>query len=133
MSIAITLEQRDALYEDLLTHLSGMGDLWLAINRNDFETADRLGHEFVDELRLILKDLGWGDGPKTGTVELTLPPADLRNVLGRIRDRAHRHRKSHQEALTEVTVPLQQSELVIQTCDQVLAALGLRKSSCRSR
>jgi hypothetical protein len=124
MPVTITRYQRDALYQDLLTHLSGIGDLWLAINRDDFETADRLGHEFVAELRLIVEDLGWGDGPEAETVELTLSPAELRGVLGRLRARADRHRKGQQKALAEVTAPLEQSEIVIETCDQVLAALG---------
>jgi hypothetical protein len=37
MPITITAEQRDALYDDVLTHLSGLDGLWQAINAEDYD------------------------------------------------------------------------------------------------
>jgi len=91
MPITITARQREALYVQVLDHLSGIGDLWLAIDAGDYEHADVLGHAFVDDLRLLLDDLGWPDQeelPPDAKVELTLPPGDLRRVIERLRDEA---------------------------------------------
>lgn len=42
----IDRERRDALYELVLDHLSGIGDFWIAIEEKDFAKAERLGIEF---------------------------------------------------------------------------------------
>ncbi len=39
----IDRERRDALYELVLDHLSGIGDFWIAIEEKDFAKAERLG------------------------------------------------------------------------------------------
>ncbi|HEX2391981.1 MAG TPA: hypothetical protein VHI77_03585 [Solirubrobacterales bacterium] len=92
MPITISAAQREVLYVQVLDHLSGLGDLWLAIEGEDYPRADALGHAFADDLRLLLEDLGWPDReelPSGGRVELTMPPDDLRRVIERS-DRALR-------------------------------------------
>lgn len=124
MPITITAEQRDALYDDLLTHLSGLDGLWGAINRDDYELADRLGREFADDLRLILDDLGWGDLSEGGMIDLTLERAALGRVLTGVRVRAQRHVEGDAAiVLSEAREAQGRSLLVVETCDQVLAAL----------
>jgi len=54
VAITITPGQRDALYEQILDHMSGIGDVWIAVSAEDYETAGRLGREYSDELRLLL-------------------------------------------------------------------------------
>jgi hypothetical protein len=122
VSITITPEQRDALYDDVLTHLSGVGDLWLSIEREDYATANRLGREFVDDLTLILDDLGWG-GESSETVELSTRTDVLRRVLRQLRARAEQHARSEQEAIDELREEQSRAQLVVDTCDEVLAAL----------
>lgn len=123
MPITITAEQRDALYDDVLTHLSGLDGLWQAINTEDYDTADRLGREFTDDLRLIRNDLGWGDETDE-PVELTLQSDVLRRVLTLLRDRAERYAHGEQAAaLTEAREAQGQSLFVVEICDSVLAAL----------
>lgn len=61
MTVTINSAQRDALYDQILDRLSGIGDIWLAASAKEYETADRLGREYSDELRLVLEDLRWGD------------------------------------------------------------------------
>jgi hypothetical protein len=81
----------------ILDRLSGIEDIWLAASTERYETADRLGREYSDELRLLLDDLGWGDGPEAQTVELTTAPDVLRRVFGRLRDTVAEERAVRQE------------------------------------
>jgi hypothetical protein len=60
--LRLSQEQRDLIYDQLLSSMSGVGDIWIAICNEDFELADRLGRRFSDELQLINNDLGWGEG-----------------------------------------------------------------------
>ena len=42
-TIRIAKDQRDALYEQVRTHLAALGDIWIALEgQNDYATAERL-------------------------------------------------------------------------------------------
>jgi hypothetical protein len=84
--VIISPEERDLLYNRILVHLSGIDGVWLAARNRDFETADRLGHEFCDELQLVMDDLGWGEHAADEPIELTSAPEVVRRVLVRLRD-----------------------------------------------
>jgi hypothetical protein len=88
MSVTISGEQRDALYDHILLKLSAFGDLQLALDRGDIETATRLGRRFSDGLRLIQDELGWGVGSSASYELRTIPPAELARILAGIRDDA---------------------------------------------
>jgi hypothetical protein len=60
MPVTIRRAQRDAIYEMVINHLSGIGDVWLAVHRRDFADAKRLGRKFGEDMRL-LEDLGWAE------------------------------------------------------------------------
>jgi hypothetical protein len=75
--------QREVFYELVLDHLSGLGDLALAVERGDFATAERLGIEFGEDLRLM-QDLGWDSSPRKDA-DLTMPPEDLAELLTRLK------------------------------------------------
>jgi hypothetical protein len=79
----IDRERRDALYELVLDHLSGVGDFWIAIEEKDFAKAERLGIEFGEDFRL-LDDIGWEPEHGRATVALTMPPHDLIELLRRL-------------------------------------------------
>ncbi len=83
----IDRERRDALYELALDHLSGIGDFWVAIEEKDFAKAERLGIEFGEDFRL-LEDIGWEPEPNRATVDLTIPPNDLIELLRRLHGEA---------------------------------------------
>lgn len=122
MPITLSAEHRDALYDLILIRLSGLGDLWPMIEREDFQEADRLGREFADALRLVLDDLGWGEH---GTVvTLTLPPAELTRTFARLREHAERSRRAHEVELAEEHDVLERAQLAVAACDHVLNALG---------
>jgi hypothetical protein len=87
MTITITAAQRDALYDQLLDRLIGIGDIQVPIQ------AERIGREYSDDLRLLLDVLGSGDG-NGEPVELSAPPKVLRRILPRLLERATDSRPS---------------------------------------
>jgi len=121
MTITITAKQRDAVHDQLLDRLSGIGDIELAIESKDYETAQYLGKEYADDLRL-LDDLGYGAGGGEA-VDLTAPPDVLRRALPRLRDVAERHTASLGAELTEVKKIKDRNQVVSEVCASVLADL----------
>jgi hypothetical protein len=83
MSLTITREQRDAIYEVVIDRVSGIDDVWLAVDRRDFATAKRLGRQFAEDLRL-LEDLGWNDHIDSEAVQLHLPTSELTHTIARL-------------------------------------------------
>jgi hypothetical protein len=123
MTATITHAQRDALYDQILDRLSGIEDIWLAASTGRYETADRLGREYSDELRLVLDDLGWGDGPDVETIGLTTAPEVLCRVFGRLRDTVAEERAHRQAGWIENRELEERNRLVSEACESVLEAL----------
>ena len=122
-TISITAAQRNALYEEIYVGLSGIGDVWLAACAADYDKAAELGRNYSDDLRLLLDDLGWGNGPEAD-VELTTPPEVLRRVLGRLRNGARTNRARVGAELAKARTDHDHSQLVVDTCDSLLERLG---------
>lgn len=122
MSVTISAAQRDALYDQIFDRLSGIGDVWTAAGAERYETAGRLGQEYSDDLRLILGDLGWGEGPG-GTIELKTPPEVLRRVLPRLEQAAASYSASLRVEREEVEAIDERSRLISEACRRVLADL----------
>lgn len=120
--ITITAEQRDALYDQILDRLSGIGDIELAIRLEKYEDAERLSREYTDDLRLLLEDLGFGDG--TGQpVTLSSPPEVLRRGLTRLRELAERFAESQEPEWIEACELRERNRLVAEACSAVLDSL----------
>lgn len=86
--ITIDSEQREGLYELVRNHLGSIEDLWLALERTeDFQTAERLGRELMDDIRL-LEDIGWRPVEERERFELTMAPQELARTLRRLRGEA---------------------------------------------
>jgi hypothetical protein len=122
MSLTISAEQREALYEQIVDRLSGIDDVWLAIRGEDYEAARRLAQRYSDDLRLIDEGLGWGEGGG-GPVELSMPPDALRRTLTRLRDEAAGLDASEHQEEQEVEESRERHRLVMEACGQVLADL----------
>lgn len=123
MVFTITAEQRDALYGQIVDRLGGIDDIRIVVQAGNFEAAERLGREYSDDLRLLLDDLGFGEG--TGKpVELTTPPDVLARVLTRLRDAASSHAASVEEERWEARAMEERNRLVVGACQEVLASLG---------
>ncbi|HYJ22942.1 MAG TPA: hypothetical protein VEW07_13080 [Solirubrobacterales bacterium] len=122
MSPTVTAAQRDALYDQILDRLSGIGDIEVAIQARDFENAERIGREYSDELRLLLDDLGLGDGSGE-PVELTAPPELLRRALPRLRSSALGHTAALEREAAEVGDLKDRNSLIAAACETVLGEL----------
>jgi hypothetical protein len=122
MTLTLTSLQRDLLYDQLLDRLSGIGDIWLAIDAEDFERADRLGREFIEDLTLISDDLGWGEGNRD-PVELTTPPEILRRALSRHCDLALKRDANEVLERRELTIAKERNEAIVKACRDVMAEL----------
>jgi len=84
--LTITRAQRDAIYEAVINHLSGIGDVWIVLQGRDFAAAKRLGRDFADDLRLM-ESLGWTPSTDRDPVTVTVPPDELTRTLARL----HKH------------------------------------------
>jgi hypothetical protein len=122
MTPTITAQERDALCDQILDRLSGIGDIELTIQAENYVAAERLGREYSDDLRLLLDDLGLGDG-NGEPIKLTSPPEVLRRVLPRLRDLAVSHSASQEEEWAEVREIQERNRLVTEACRSVLADL----------
>ncbi|MGC1165973.1 MAG: hypothetical protein WA862_07690 [Solirubrobacterales bacterium] len=131
MPLTITAAQRDALYDQILDRLSGIGDIEVAIKAENYGDAERIGREYSDDLRLLLDDLGIGDGSGE-PVELTSPPEVLRRVLPRLRQLALNYTASLQPEMVEVQEVSERNRLVSEACEAVLGALDRSASGTRS-
>lgn len=120
----LTADEGDALREVVLTHISGIDDLRMACEAEDFERAKRLGIEFGDELRLM-EDLRWsGVLPETAVIRLTMPPKQLRRLFVRLRSviaalQADEEREEA-EVREEARIFRERAQRVTQACDRVL-------------
>jgi hypothetical protein len=83
--IAIDRKQREAIYEEVTDHLSGLGDVHITLRQGDHVTAQRLRREFDQDLRL-LDDLGWAEDEPGESFELTMPADELARVIRRLHD-----------------------------------------------
>jgi hypothetical protein len=122
MALTITKAQRDALYDQILDRLSGIGDIETAIEAERYEDAERIGREYSDDLRLLLDDLGIGDGDGE-PVELTTPPQVLGRVLPRLRRSADNYSAGLESELVEVQEIRERNRLVSEACETVLSGL----------
>ncbi|HTR75367.1 MAG TPA: hypothetical protein VMH33_08950 [Solirubrobacterales bacterium] len=122
--MTITAEQRDALYDRVLDRLSGIGDILLAADSEDFATADRLGREYADELALVCDGLGWGPGSRSDVIELNNSPELLLRVFARLRGAAVSERETQARSWDESRILEERNRLVDQACTDVLRALG---------
>jgi hypothetical protein len=122
----ISREQRDALYQLVRDHLSGLNDVWIAIEESkDFVTARRLGLEFGSDFRL-LEDLGWEEEDDRERVELTIPAAELTRVLNRLHDEAEEGffgSPAERTSRKEDEKTDRRLLLAMNTCEELLGAL----------
>jgi hypothetical protein len=124
--VLITREQRDGLYQVLLTELSTFDDLRSAYERKeaDIETSERLGRMVADALRLIVDGgVGWGDLSSAERVKLTLPESELGPLLDRVRSAAVSLLEALQPEYEEKLELLKEVEVARDACTAVLGQI----------
>lgn len=115
----ISAPERDALYDQIFVRLSGIDEVWLAAEAGDFERADRAARQFCDDLRLIIDDLGWGEGSGE-PLELATPPEVLRRVCARIQGRAEAEQALEEAERARSAAREERVEALLETCRRVL-------------
>jgi hypothetical protein len=128
-TITINRDQRDGLYELARNHLGSVGDLFDALERTkDFAEAEQLAVEFAEDFRL-LHDIGWDEEDERETFDLTMPAADLMELLTRLHGEAVKvlvesgseAQSSREDAQTD-----RRFQLGYETCNKLLAELDPR-------
>lgn len=123
MSITITGRQREMLYAVLVDRLPGIDDVWLAVQSKEWSKAQQLGREFSDLLRLLVDDLGWGEG-REEPVELTTPPDVLQRAIQILkRDALVEDHEQRQNRLKVAEVEIEREDTV-EACDGILEQLA---------
>lgn len=124
MNLTVTAEQRDALYDQILDRLTGIGDIEIAVQTGNFETAERLCQEFSDDLQLLVNDLGFGEIGTSEPIALTSAPEVLRRALPRLRNLAAGHSASQEPEFAELRLIRDRSRLIGEACAGILDELG---------
>jgi hypothetical protein len=83
MSMTINRNERDAIYDGLMTDLTALDDVYTHLHHDEPADARRLWRRFAVKLRL-LDDLGWERDPDAAQFELTLPAREMRPIIERI-------------------------------------------------
>lgn len=129
-ALTITREQRDSLYDEISSGLPGIGDVWLAVEAEDFAAATRLGREFADDLELVLNDLGWGAGVELpDEIELTTSPEVLKRVLERLRDRGLLRDEMEREERRSAEESPANPRRLSATCEELLGRIEVAHPS----
>jgi hypothetical protein len=126
----ITQDQRNGLYELVRNHLAGIEDIWTTLEQNkDFATAERLGIEFGEDIRL-LQDLGWTPTDSRQAVDLTMPTHNLIELLQRLHGDAKQllvESPSERKSREEDEQVNERFQLGLDACEKVLADLDPRE------
>jgi hypothetical protein len=103
----ITAAQRDAIYRQILDHLSKAGDLSLLAERNDLDAARRFAREVADELQLVLDGLGWREA-SGDNVDLNLTNLSLREIpaVGKVKSESDHVLAGRSSQIQEGPVPI---------------------------
>ena len=131
-TVTINGVQREVFYELVLDHLSGIADLSLAVEQGDFATAERLGIEFGEDLRLM-EDLGWDSTPRKDA-DLTMPPEDLAELLTRLKADAEGGLKGSpygRDARETDESARDRYRLALDTCNGLLHLIGCHGEELR--
>jgi hypothetical protein len=83
VSVTISAVQRNAIYDDVLHDLTGIGDIFICLQEGDVESAQRMRRAYEADL-CLLDDLGWAVQDPRERFELTLAPSVLARVCCRL-------------------------------------------------
>jgi hypothetical protein len=121
--ITISKDERDAIYDLVVSRLGDIGAVSTAIEAEHYETASRLALEFSDLLRFILDDLGWGKGPKAHGIALSTDPDALRRIFTALHDHVIGQRRAEEPEWEDARIQEEKVGLVTEASRAVLAAL----------
>ncbi|MDQ3724290.1 MAG: hypothetical protein M3335_00120 [Actinomycetota bacterium] len=122
MSITISRDERDALYDRIVICLTRIDDVYRAVEEGDWPEAQSLSEEFSDLLRLVCSDLGWGEGTKD-SYTLQTPPEVLRRALESLQELAGKDRAHFEGERDKLSEDVDDSRHLEETCARILGGL----------
>lgn len=124
MAVEIGAMERDALFRRVLIDLATYDDLKAAVEAGDLEQSYRLGRIIADAFRLVVDGgLGWAHRTAEPTA-LTLPPAELRRIITRLRADAEADYESSRPQREEAQKEWGEITDARDACTAVLQGLG---------
>jgi len=134
--IIVSRAHRDALYAELLTALSEVPDLEVCSSSalpDEIEKCERIGRRLSEVFRLIQDGgLGWGYVDGGESVELTLPPHELRRIMETQRRLLVVHQEANRPDREQAELEWRQAEEARAACTAVLEQIGEEVASpCR--
>lgn len=96
MPVTIRRSYRDVLRRQVIAELTGVGDVYLALDADQWGTALTLRRRYEDCMRL-LDDLGWRETDPGEEFAITMDPVPLTRVLARLHERASEALELHIE------------------------------------
>lgn len=123
MPLTLRPAYRAVLRRQLITELTGIGDVYLAVEADQWGTALALRRRFEDCMRL-LDDLGWREDDPAEGFAITMDPIALMRVLARLHERAGETLEQHvAETLVERDT-IRDATLTLAICGEVLVGLA---------
>lgn len=122
MALTIKPTARAVLRERLLTELSGIGDIYLAVHEAEWGTALSLRRRYEGYMRL-LDDLGWREDDPAEEFAITMEPIPLMRVLARVHERCGEEVEEHVASTAEGRQALWEAMLTVAICGDVLVDL----------
>ena len=123
MTITISAQERDALYDQIVIRLNGIGDIETVIDREDWEAAQKLGSEFSDLLRLVCTDLGWGSG-SDGELALCTPTDVLKRAVAALARIAAEARETSEGERRQFDREVDEADRLQKACTRILGEIG---------
>ncbi len=115
--------QRDVLYMSITARLTGVNDVCIEYQHDNFEAAQQLSGEFSDDLRVLHDDLGWGGTPAE-SIQLKAPHDVWKRTLVRIQERAQSDLRRHEEHASELEQERERIQAVEDACRAVAGQLS---------
>ena len=122
MALTIKPAARAVLRQQLLTELSGIGDIYLAVQEDQWGTALSLRRRYEGCMRL-LDDLGWREDDPAEEFAITMEPIPLMRVLARLHERCGEEVEEHVASTAEGRQALWEAMLTVAICGDVLVDL----------
>lgn len=122
MALTIKPTARLVLRRQLLAELSGIGDVYLAVQADQWATALKLRERHEDLMRL-LDDLGWRADDPAQEFALTTEPARLLRCLARLHERAGETIEQYVGASAEERAAAWDASFVMCACGDLLVKL----------
>ncbi|HVD41092.1 MAG TPA: hypothetical protein VNC16_08840 [Solirubrobacterales bacterium] len=115
--LSISKEQRDLLFERIISDLAGAEAILEAVRGEEWDKADRLSRNLCNGLTFVMNDLGWVvDNERP--IEVSTSPLVVREVLEQLRAEA-----KDLDPHIDVRGAAEENQELIATCERLLTSL----------